>query len=105
MMASQIGIRFDDTFRRLERFRGIVIAKLGSDYLPPRMFLTNFGFSFFHPLVLVGHRWAGIEESDFRFLFVHLMSGHLYQHAAELFWRPLIDIVRTALRLGIGIPG
>ncbi len=30
------------------------------------------------------------------------MSGHLYQHAAVSCLCPLIDIVRTALRLGIG---
>ncbi len=55
MMASDRD-RFDDTFRRLERFRGIVIAKLGSDYLHgcSRLILALAAFTHWFWSVTVG---------------------------------------------------
>ena len=89
----------------MQRFGGIVIAKLGGDDLPLRMFFFDFGFGFLHPLVLVGHRRAGVEKRYLGSRLRHLLFRHLDQQAAKLLRRALIDIDAAALRPGIGIPG
>ena len=89
----------------MQRFGGVVIAKLGGDDLPLGVIFLDFGLRLFHPLVLVGDGGAGVEERHFSVRFGDLLARHLNQQAAQLFRRPLVDVDAAALRFGVRIPG
>ncbi|MNZ81073.1 hypothetical protein D3C78_997300 [compost metagenome] len=68
----QIRVSLQNSLSGLQRFGGVVIAKLCGHYLPLRMVFLDFGLRLFHPLVLVGHGRAGVEKCHFGSGFRHL---------------------------------